>query len=98
MTTNGAPGHLRNRIVSLAGAQNFRDLGGYPTRDGHHTVWNHLFRSNALHDLTPSDVSVLRRLGVKAVIDLRTPSEVERNGRGLLAHETLHYVHLSVTQ
>jgi protein tyrosine/serine phosphatase len=57
-----------------------------------------LFRSDSLHELTESDVVVLRGLGLTSVIDLRTPTEVERTGRGLLAGEALRYRHLSVTR
>jgi hypothetical protein len=85
------------RLLSLTGAYNFRDLGGYPTSDGRSTRWNRLYRSDSLHELTDDDVAVLRNLGLSSVIDLRTPTEVERTGRGRLAVEPLHYVHLTVT-
>lgn len=88
---------IPSRLVSLAGAYNFRDLGGYPTSDGRSTCWRRLFRSDALHELTEADVSVLRDLGLMSVIDLRTPTELERTGRGRLADEPLRYAHLSVT-
>jgi protein-tyrosine phosphatase len=89
---------VRDRLVPLTGAYNFRDLGGYPTRDGRVTRWNRLFRSDALHELTESDVVVLRDLGLASVIDLRTITEVERTGRGILAGEAMYYEHLSVTK
>jgi protein-tyrosine phosphatase len=85
------------RLLPLTGAYNFRDLGGYPTTDGRSTRWNCLFRSDALHELTADDVAMLRNLSLASVIDLRTPTELERTGRGLLASEPLHFVHLSVT-
>src|SRR5262245_59438701 len=85
------------RILSLTGAYNVRDLGGYPTTDGRYTRWNRLFRSDSLHELTGEDVLILRRLDLTSVIDLRTPTEVERTGRGRLGDEALHYVNLSVT-
>jgi hypothetical protein len=85
------------RILSLTGAYNFRDLGGYPTTDGRFTRWHRLFRSDSLHELTEEDIFLLRGLPLASVIDLRTPTEVERTGRGRLAGEPLHYVNLSVT-
>jgi len=33
------------REVKLQGASNFRDLGGYTTKDGHHVKWDKVFRS-----------------------------------------------------
>lgn len=63
------------RHLDLAGASNFRDLGGYPTRDGRATRWRQIFRSNHLGNLTPDDVAVLRELGVKTAFDFRGKEE-----------------------
>jgi protein-tyrosine phosphatase len=84
------------RLLPLVGAYNFRDLGGYPTGDGRRTRWGRLYRSDTLHELTDGDLTVLRDLGLRAVLDLRTADEVEQNGRGLLATEPIDYQHLSV--
>jgi protein-tyrosine phosphatase len=86
----------RERLLPLVGAYNFRDLGGYPTQDGRVTRWGRLFRSDTLAELTDADLDVLRDLGLASVIDLRTPAEVERTGRGLLEGEPVSYVNLSV--
>jgi protein-tyrosine phosphatase len=86
------------RLLPLVGAYNFRDLGGYPTRDGQLTRWGRLFRSDTLHELTQADLKVLRGIGLETVIDLRTGSEVERTGRGRLEHEPVRYFHLSVIE
>ncbi len=84
------------RLLPLTGAFNFRDLGGYPGLEGRTTRWGLLFRSDTLHELTGSDIEVLRSLGLATVIDLRTTREVTRTGRGLLEPESVHYRHLSV--
>jgi protein-tyrosine phosphatase len=91
---------MRNgaRLLPLVGAYNFRDLGGYPTADGRTTRWGRLYRSDALHELTEVDLKVLLELGLSCVIDLRSATEVERTGRGILGGEPLHYRHLSVMQ
>jgi protein-tyrosine phosphatase len=65
----------RTRHLNLAGASNFRDLGGYPARDGRHTRWRQLFRSNHLGYLTDDDVVILRDLGLKSAFDLRGAEE-----------------------
>jgi protein-tyrosine phosphatase len=85
-----------DRLVPLDGAFNFRDLGGYRGAGGSLTRWGLLFRSDTLHELTPSDVDRLRSMGLATVIDLRTPGELERTGRGLLGPEPIGYRHLSV--
>jgi protein-tyrosine phosphatase len=73
-------------VSPLAGAFNFRDLGGLPARDGRHTRRGLLFRSDSLQALTPGDVATLRDgFGLKVVVDLRLAREVAEEGRGLLA-------------
>ncbi|MEH2627445.1 protein-tyrosine phosphatase [Bradyrhizobium sp. AZCC 1719] len=63
------------RHLNLAGASNFRDLGGYPTSDGRTVRWRQIFRSNHLGHLTEGDVSVLRELGVRSAFDFRGAEE-----------------------
>jgi protein-tyrosine phosphatase len=63
------------RHLNLAGASNFRDLGGYPTRDGRTVQWRRIFRSNHLGHLTDADVAVLRELGVRSAFDFRGAEE-----------------------
>jgi protein-tyrosine phosphatase len=63
------------RHLNLQGASNFRDLGGYPTGDGHTVRWRQLFRSNHLGHLTQDDVKVVRDLGVKHAFDFRGADE-----------------------
>jgi protein-tyrosine phosphatase len=65
------------RLVSLEGTLNFRDLGGYRTGDGGRTRWGRVFRSDALHALTVEDVALVGQLGLRVVYDLR--HEVERS-------------------
>ena len=63
------------RHLDLTGASNFRDLGGYPTRDGRIVRWRQIFRSNHLGHLTDDDVAVLRELGVRSAFDFRGSEE-----------------------
>jgi protein-tyrosine phosphatase len=66
---------LRSRVVPLEGTHNFRDVGGYPTRDGGITRERVLFRSDALHDLDDDGRTRLDELDVRTVVDLRTDDE-----------------------
>jgi protein-tyrosine phosphatase len=86
----------RQRLIDLAGAFNFRDLGGYPTASGQNTRWGRLFRSDTLHELTDADVEILRSLGLATIVDLRTSRELARTGRGPMASEPVAFRHLSV--
>jgi protein-tyrosine phosphatase len=63
------------RHLNLAGASNFRDLGGYHARDGRIVRWRQIFRSNHLGHLTDEDVAVMRTLGVRSAFDFRGAEE-----------------------
>jgi protein-tyrosine phosphatase len=63
------------RHLNLAGASNFRDLGGYPGKDGRTVRWRQIFRSNHLGHLTNADIEAVRRLGLKSAFDFRGTQE-----------------------
>ncbi len=63
------------RHLDLAGASNFRDLGGYPASDGRAVRWRQIFRSNHLGHLTDADVEMLRGLGIRSAFDFRGTEE-----------------------
>ncbi len=54
---------------------NFRDLGGFTTADGARVAQGRLFRGASLHHLQPEELERFHRLGMRTVIDLRTPHE-----------------------
>jgi protein-tyrosine phosphatase len=64
-----------SRHLNLAGASNFRDLGGYSGRDGRMVRWRQIFRSNHLGHLTEADIEALRPLGLKSAFDFRGTEE-----------------------
>ncbi|MFB0610752.1 tyrosine-protein phosphatase [Aurantiacibacter poecillastricola] len=74
MTLTGAD---RERILTLEGARNFRDFGGYLTQDGGKVRRGMLFRSNRLSQLTPGDIALLEETGIATIFDLRAPRERE---------------------
>jgi protein-tyrosine phosphatase len=63
------------RHLNLAGASNFRDLGGYRAQGRPTVRWRQIFRSNHLGHLTEADIAVLRRLGLKSAFDFRGTEE-----------------------
>jgi protein-tyrosine phosphatase len=63
------------RHLNLVGASNFRDLGGYPARDGRAVRWRQIFRSNHLGHLTEADIELLRPLRLKSAFDFRGTEE-----------------------
>jgi protein-tyrosine phosphatase len=74
------------RVIALEGAVNFRDLGGYGTLDGRRTRWRVLFRADGLSELSQTDFSVMRDLGIRTVVDLRSGHEVEQSRFDVEAH------------
>ena len=66
------------RQLALEGGRNFRDLGGYETRDGRHLRWGRLYRSGVLAYLTTADLLKLDALGIRVVCDLRNVHERRR--------------------
>lgn len=64
-----------NRIIAVTGGLNFRELGGYPTIDGHTVKWHKLIRTAGLADLTPADQQHLTDYGVVADVDFRSKDE-----------------------
>ena len=71
----GMPDHVKQRHLSLDGAPNFRDLGGYATADGRHVRWGQFYRSDDLAALTDADLEKVSGLGLKLVCDFRSQTE-----------------------
>jgi protein tyrosine/serine phosphatase len=87
------------RFISFEGCVNFRDLGGYPTRDGRTVKWRKLYRSDALNELTPGDVyRALGELGLGTMLDLRNREEASRDGTGVLPANGLDYHHFPLLE
>lgn len=55
---------------------NVRDIGGLKTADGRKIVKGRLIRSGRLSNLPKSTVRLIKGLGVKTILDLRTTAEV----------------------
>ncbi len=81
------------RVVPFEQVFNFRDLGGYHSADGHMVRWRTLFRADGVHRLTIDDIAPL---GVRTVLDLRTPGEIEERGR--FTHDSVGYHHLPILE
>ncbi|SEG79186.1 protein-tyrosine phosphatase [Nonomuraea solani] len=69
------------RHIEFTSLCNFRDVGGYATKDGRTVRWQRLYRADSLGWLAGDDLTAFRALRVRNVIDLRHPFEVERSGR-----------------
>jgi protein-tyrosine phosphatase len=85
-----------DRLVALERVHNFRDLGGYPTADGQSVRWGVLYRSDSLGRLRAEDVELLRPLGLRTVIDLRTSDELATRGRFPVDEHPVTFHHLPI--
>jgi protein-tyrosine phosphatase len=74
--SNGDSITVAERLLSLKGSTNFRDLGGYKTKDGSTVKWGYLYRSDELAGLTNEGIQYMTNSGIKTVVDFRTDSEV----------------------
>lgn len=70
---------LSERHLPMTGGYNFRDLGGFKTKDGRYTKWGRLFRADELSNLTEDDLKYLASIPITSVIDFRAQSEAKRS-------------------
>lgn len=88
-------GYGDKRRIIFKGPMNFRDLGGYKTKDGRVIKWRRVFRSDSHHTMTPEDVIyALDSLRIASVIDLRGEDEIKRMGKSPLTNDKARYYHL----
>ncbi|MCL6647346.1 MAG: tyrosine-protein phosphatase [Chloroflexi bacterium] len=70
----------------IAGAVNFRDIGGYPAMGGR-VRWGQVYRAGFIHVITPAGLEqFVRSLRIRTVIDLRTPAERQLGQLPLRGH------------
>lgn len=75
---------VATRNVIIPGIQNFRDLGGYPSYpEKRSTRWGMLYRSGEIESLKSSSIKELKNLGIRTVIDLRSPQEITASNANL---------------
>jgi protein-tyrosine phosphatase len=84
MSEQSSSNSAQVRRIPLQGQVNFRDLGGYQTSDGHSVKWGEVYRSGRLPKLSDQDVERLESLGIRTVVNLLTPDDMEVYGRDRL--------------
>lgn len=85
-----------DRHHPFQGSFNFRDIGGYPTKDGRSVRWGLYYRAGRQDRMTSEDLKQYQALGVKTQIDLRKPEEINEQGRGPLESMGASYHNLAV--
>ena len=84
------------RHLPLDGTRNVRDVGGYPAADGRRVRWRTLLRSDELTRLPARAQEELVELGVRQVIDLRWPEELERAPNVFVRSDRVRYTPISL--
>jgi protein-tyrosine phosphatase len=74
----------KERQIKLEGQGNFRDLGGYKTVDGKTVKWGLIYRAGQLNKLTDADITRLKELKIRTVVDFRGTAEAESRGKDRL--------------
>lgn len=69
---------LSERHLPMEGGYNFRDLGGFRTKDGRYTKWGKLFRADELSNLKENDLGYLSSIPITSVVDFRAQAEARR--------------------
>jgi len=75
LNADGSSSVVAERRLPLLQGSNFRDIGGYETKDGKTVRWGKVFRSGAMPLLTEADYALIGQLGIGSVVDLRSLEE-----------------------
>jgi len=87
-----------SRHIPFEGIYNFRDLGGYRTREGQTVQWRQMFRSGELQHMTEYDAILFREeIRLASVLDLRSKKEIEQHGIGLVPELGVSYKNILFT-
>lgn len=63
------------RVVRMEGTVNFRDAGGYTTKDGKQVKWGKVYRSADISKLSDKDLQTVAGKHISTVIDFRGTKE-----------------------
>lgn len=87
------------RYLIWDGCYNIRDLGGFALANGGYTKWKVLIRADSIHKLTEKGYRQLLEYGVRSIIDLRTPTELDHSSSLPFFEKRmydLHYINISL--
>ncbi|MGA7193584.1 MAG: tyrosine-protein phosphatase [Anaerolineales bacterium] len=88
--------HPKRRRLDFSGAKNFRDLGGYQTRDGKSVRWGKLYRSDHLHKLTNADLRDLSKLDLDRIVDFRAEHEIEEEPDRIPVNTNIRWIGIPI--
>jgi protein-tyrosine phosphatase len=82
------------RHLPIDGTRNVRDVGGYSASGGRRTRWRTLLRSDELTRLPAHALDEFREIGIRTVIDLRWPDELELSPHDFRDDPAIRYHHI----
>lgn len=85
---------INSHLIKLEGAYNVRELGGYETIDGRRTKKGVFIRSDGTGNLTLNDIKILKSIGLKLVIDLRSKDELNTYPSKLKSIDSVKYINV----
>lgn len=85
---------LKCHVYRIAGVENMRDIGGYPTKDGRAIAMKRFIRSTSLAGIDDAGEDELRKIGVDCVIDLRSNAERRAAPDVIEQRDYIHFVHV----
>ncbi|WP_285397411.1 tyrosine-protein phosphatase [Lysinibacillus sp. fls2-241-R2A-57] len=74
------------KIIPFEAVHNFRDMGGYKSRDGRSVKDGLFYRSAALGKMTIADKKLFETLGVQTIFDYRDNHEAQNNPNPVFPH------------
>ena len=83
----------RSGDIPFENLRNVRDLGGHTTQDGRTIRQGWWFRGASIHRVAGADLHVLRALGIRTAIDLRTSAELQEYGAFPAAETGIDVLH-----
>lgn len=95
LTSSNGDALFSERHLPMEEGYNFRDLGGYPTSDGHFVKWGKVFRTDDMYKLSENDLAYLSDIGLRTVVDFRSEDEAKISA-DKLPSTTLNHVLLPI--
>lgn len=82
---------IAERTLPVDGMNNFRDMGGYITKDGHRVKWGKLYRSDHIYNAKNAGIEYLKQLGIHTIIDYRSEDEQKKYPNPEIASDVRTY-------
>ena len=84
------------RHFAFEGCFNFRDIGGYLTKEGKKIKKGIYFRTGRQDRMSEKDLAELKNLKISTQIDLRKPEEILDQGKGPLKNMGADYINIPI--